>query len=75
MNLVNLYSNGIQRLIFGTHNHQQIVEAVGVPMIWHSDGNIESLLPMAVEAGFVGVHGLDPTAGMDLAKVKNVKPI
>lgn len=51
--------------------HQQIVDSVGVPMIWHSDGNIETLLPMAIEAGFVGVHGIDPVAGMDLAKIKN----
>jgi len=28
------------------------------------------LLPMAIEAGFVGIHGLDAVAGMDLAKMK-----
>ena len=39
-------------------------------MIWHSDGNVEALLPMAVEAGFAGVHGLDPIAGMDLEHIK-----
>jgi uroporphyrinogen decarboxylase len=50
--------------------HRRIVEALGVPVIWHSDGNVEALLPMALEAGFVGVHGLDPIAGMDLAAVK-----
>lgn len=50
--------------------HRRIVDEFDVPVIWHSDGNIESLLPMAVEAGFVGVHGLEPAAGMDLAKVK-----
>lgn len=50
--------------------HRAIVEAVDVPVIWHSDGNIESLLPAAIEAGFVGIHGIDPLAGMDLAKVK-----
>jgi len=41
-----------------------------VPVIWHSDGNIEPLLPMAAEAGFVGVHGFEPAAGFDLAKMK-----
>jgi uroporphyrinogen decarboxylase len=51
-------------------HHRRIVDAVDVPMIWHSDGNIESLLPMAIEAGFVGVHALEPSAGMDLGKVK-----
>ncbi len=50
--------------------HRQIVEESGVPVIWHSDGNVESLLPLAIEAGFVGFHGLEPAAGVDLAKVK-----
>lgn len=50
--------------------HKRIVDALEVPVIWHSDGNVESLLPMAVEANFVGFHGLDPVAGMDLAKIK-----
>lgn len=52
--------------------HRQIVEAVDVPVIWHSDGNVTSLLPTAVEAGFVGFHGLEPAAGMDLAQVKHM---
>ena len=50
--------------------HRRIVEAARVPVIWHSDGDIISLLPMAIEAGFVGVHSLEPGAGMDLAKLK-----
>jgi uroporphyrinogen decarboxylase len=50
--------------------HRQIVDALDVPVIWHSDGNIEPLLPMAIEAGFVGIHGVDPIAGMDLARMK-----
>jgi uroporphyrinogen decarboxylase len=50
--------------------HRRITEALGVPVIWHTDGNVESLLPMAIDAGFVGLHGLDPVAGMDLARVK-----
>jgi uroporphyrinogen decarboxylase len=50
--------------------HRRIVEALAVPVIWHSDGDIRPLLPMAIKAGFVGVHGLEPAAGIDLAKVK-----
>lgn len=50
--------------------HRRIVDALRVPVVWHSDGNIEKLLPMAVEAGFAGIHGIDPLAGMSLAKVK-----
>ena len=50
--------------------HRRIVEEVKAPIIWHSDGAIESLLPMAIEAGFVGVHGLEPAAGINLRRVK-----
>jgi uroporphyrinogen decarboxylase len=50
--------------------HKRIVDAFDVPVIWHSDGNVEPLLPMAVEAGFAGLHGLEPAAGMDLARIK-----
>ncbi|MBN1315626.1 MAG: hypothetical protein JXA42_09170 [Anaerolineales bacterium] len=50
--------------------HKQIVESLEVPVIWHSDGNIEKLLPMAVEAGFAGIHSIEPTAGMDLERFK-----
>jgi uroporphyrinogen decarboxylase len=50
--------------------HHRIAQAVDVPVIWHSDGAIESLLPTAIEAGFVGVHPLEPAAGMDLGKIK-----
>jgi len=50
--------------------HREIVKESPVPVIWHSDGNILPLLPMAVEAGFAGVHGLDPSAGIDLGAVK-----
>jgi uroporphyrinogen decarboxylase len=50
--------------------HCRIVEALDVPVIWHSDGNVEALLPMAIEAGFAGFHGIEPAAGMDLARIK-----
>ena len=50
--------------------HRRIVEALPVPVIWHSDGNILPLLPAAIEAGFAGMHGLEPGAGIDLAAVK-----
>ena len=50
--------------------HRRIVDALDAPVMWHSDGNIEALLPMAIEAGFVGIHGLDPLAGMNLENIK-----
>lgn len=40
--------------------HRVIVKSLPVPVIWHSDGNIKKLLPMAVDAGFAGFHGLEP---------------
>lgn len=50
--------------------HRRIVREAKAPVVWHSDGNIEPLLPMALEAGFAGIHGLEPAAGMDLARIK-----
>ena len=50
--------------------HRRIVDALDVPVVWHSDGNVEPLLPMAIEAGFAGFHGLEPAAGMGLARIK-----
>jgi uroporphyrinogen decarboxylase len=50
--------------------HRQLVQSVAVPVIWHSDGNTERLLPFAIEAGFTGFHGLEPAAGMDLGRIK-----
>lgn len=50
--------------------HRRIAAALDAPVIWHSDGNILPLLPMAVEAGFAGVHALEPRAGIDLSCVK-----
>lgn len=51
-------------------HHRTIIEELDVPVIWHSDGAVQSLLPMATEPGFAGFHSLEPNAGIDLAKVK-----
>jgi len=50
--------------------HQRVVRELPVPVIWHSDGRMEKLLPFAVEAGFAGVHGLEPLAGNRLDEIK-----
>jgi len=47
-----------------------IAEHAGVPVIWHSDGYITPVLHVAVKSGLVGVHSLEPTAGVDLDEVK-----
>ncbi len=50
--------------------HKRIVKELPVPVIWHSDGAVEPLLPMAIEAGFAGFHGMEPESGMDLGNIK-----
>ncbi|HBT47738.1 MAG TPA: hypothetical protein DEA73_07685 [Peptococcaceae bacterium] len=46
------------------------LKAEGVPVFFHSDGNITSLVPDLVAAGFAGLHSLEPSAGMDIARIK-----
>ena len=50
--------------------YKKIVNASDVPILWHSDGNVTPLLPMIIEAGFAGVHSLEPKANIDLAEIK-----
>ena len=50
--------------------HKRIVEEIDVPIIFHSDGNLLPVLPMVIEAGFIGYHSLEPAAGIDLGFVK-----
>jgi len=51
-------------------HYREIVQALDVPVLWHSDGFIEPLLPMIVDAGIIGVHALEPAAGVDMGRVK-----
>jgi len=50
--------------------HLRLVQELPVPVIWHTDGRIDNLLPFAVEAGFAGMHGLETLAGNHLAEIK-----
>ncbi|MHA1608282.1 MAG: uroporphyrinogen decarboxylase family protein [Candidatus Freyarchaeota archaeon] len=43
---------------------------LGGKCILHTDGNIMPILDLIVEAGFDGLHSLDPVAGVDIAEVK-----
>nr|MDO8098235.1 uroporphyrinogen decarboxylase family protein [Candidatus Njordarchaeota archaeon] len=43
----------------------------GIPVIHHSDGNVTTLLPLLVKSGIDGIHSIEPSAGMDIGKVKN----
>lgn len=41
-----------------------------VPIVLHTDGNINSILDRLVELGFDGIQSLQPSAGMDIKEVK-----
>jgi uroporphyrinogen decarboxylase len=54
---------------------RQLVQAFSqdkVPVFFHSDGNINSLLPALMAVGCSGIHAIDPLAGMDIRQVKRV---
>jgi uroporphyrinogen decarboxylase len=51
--------------------YKKIIKASKCPLIWHSDGAIEPLIPMIIEAGFSGIHSLEPNAHVDLSLIKN----
>jgi uroporphyrinogen decarboxylase len=44
---------------------------LGVPVFFHSDGNITSVLPLIMDAGYVGLQCIEPAAGMDIGRVKS----
>lgn len=41
-----------------------------VPIFFHSDGYIYKEIPRIIESGFDGLQSLQPSAGMDIAKIK-----
>ena len=41
-----------------------------VPLFFHSDGDLHTILERLVSCGFNGLHSLQPSAGMDIAQVK-----
>jgi uroporphyrinogen decarboxylase len=51
-------------------HYRRIVEALSIPLLWHSDGFIEPLIDLAVAAGIRGLHALEPPAGNDLGRIK-----
>lgn len=48
------------------------VKKLGAPVFFHSDGNIGAVLPQIAEAGFEGLQCIEPAAGMDIKKVRDV---
>nr|MDO8086302.1 uroporphyrinogen decarboxylase family protein [Candidatus Sigynarchaeum springense] len=53
--------------------YQKVTSAIherGKKAVLHTDGYITPLLDFIIDAGFDGLHSLEPTAGVDLAEVK-----
>jgi uroporphyrinogen-III decarboxylase len=51
-------------------DYRRIVDAIPAPVFWHSEGYFRDYIPMAVEAGIKGLHGLEPGAGMNMGEIK-----
>jgi uroporphyrinogen decarboxylase len=49
---------------------REIKKYKDVPVFLHTDGYIMEVMDRIVEAGFDGLHSLQPSAGMDIARVK-----
>ena len=50
--------------------YRRIADAIPVPVFWHSEGYIRDYIPMAIEAGIKGLHGIEPGAGMNMGEIK-----
>ena len=50
----------------------ETAHSLGMKITIHSCGNVYPLLEWFADCGFDGVHALEPTAGMELAKVKEM---
>lgn len=48
----------------------KVFQGLGMPVFFHSDGNLQAVLEEIVNLGFDGLQGIEPGAGMDLALVK-----
>ncbi|MEZ4771074.1 MAG: uroporphyrinogen decarboxylase family protein [Caldilineales bacterium] len=46
------------------------VHEIGLPVVFHSDGNLWALLDDLLAAGIDGLQGMEPGAGMSLARVR-----
>ena len=60
-----LYGQAFRRITETAHS-------LGMKIIVHTDGNVYPLLEWFIRCGFDGVHALEPTAGVELAKAKEM---
>jgi uroporphyrinogen decarboxylase len=63
--LEDLYGEGHRQITSTAHR-------LGMKIVIHSCGNVYDLLGWFADNGFDGVHALEPTAGMELAKAKEM---
>lgn len=72
------YKNGLlfsprlyQELLFPCHKKLcDFFHSHKMPVIYHSDGNIQKILPFLVQAGIRAIHPLESKAGMDVRLLK-----
>ena len=60
-----LYGDALRRITETAHS-------LGMKIVVHSCGNVIPLLAWFADCGFDGVHALEPTAGVELAKAKEM---
>ncbi len=63
--LEELYGDSFRRITSTAHLY-------GMKVVVHTCGNVYSLLDWLADCGFDGIHGLEPTAGVELAKAKEM---
>ncbi len=63
----------IERLLGESYRRvAELVHKSNKKLIWHSCGNIYKLLEMFIDWGFDGIITMEPTAGMELGKVRDM---
>lgn len=48
----------------------EAIKAMGVPVLYHSDGNLQAILPDLAALPLDGIQCLEPAAGMDIGTIK-----
>ncbi|CEP69160.1 Uroporphyrinogen decarboxylase (URO-D) [Moorella glycerini] len=48
----------------------EAIKAMGVPVLYHSDGNLQAILPDLAALPLDGIQCLEPAAGMDIGAIK-----
>lgn len=62
----------MDRIVYPLHQAavKEIKRYQNVPVFMHTDGDIRNELEKIVSCGYDGLHSLQPSAGMDIARVK-----